>query len=148
MHVASDCPYVFQPVPMYGTVAHSSDPYWDETGMALEDQFSTQHPVSNGGIDPILKFLVLKSLRQEMARTNQQIPEVFYGFLPQTSDSDPATASAMHFTRVARATRCASLPEAASPKSRHSCILQCSNSWQIQEMLGNKLVPDHIMPKQ
>jgi hypothetical protein len=27
-------------------VAHSSDPYWDETGMALEDQFPTKHAVT------------------------------------------------------------------------------------------------------
>jgi hypothetical protein len=46
----------------------------------------------------------------------------------------------MHFTRVARAARCASLPEASSPNSRHSCILQWSNSLQheIQEEMSEK----------
>ena len=63
--------------------------------------------------------------------TNQNPPQQAPG-IPQ------GTASAMHFTRVCRAARCASLPE-ASPKSRHSCILHWSNAWE-KHMEGLPLV--------
>ena len=39
------------------------------------------------------------------------------------------TASSIHFTRVAKAARCASLPWLSPPSWRHCCILVCKIPW-------------------